>query len=417
MLADQGVLTTRILVINQYFYPDLASSGQLLTELCIDLAKKNDVMVVSGRPSYGGVASAPPAGIDMVQMRTAWSTSFSRHNMIGRLCNYATFLVSASYQALAMPSPDVILTMTDPPIVAAIAYIVSRIRRKPFVYICQDIFPDIALALGRLKPGPISWLLERLNVIIRRRAAAVVAIGDEMRARLISHGCDETKVVVISNWADGDAIRSGEGAGFRSRQGWDGRFVVMHSGNVGLSQDLDTLLEAAARLRDQPDVVVAIVGNGASKKHLQERVENEGIPNVVFMDYQAKEELSASLGSADIHIVSLKPGLEGLIVPSKIFGILAAGRPIIAAIGPGSQAARIVRDAGCGFQIRAGDPGALKEAILKARASDTDMMGAAGRKAFERSFDRVAAVTAYERLIAQVAETAGKPGPGTDGVG
>lgn len=400
----------RILVLNQYFHPDLASTSQLLTELCEDLAEQHDVTVVAGRPSYDPMERRPARGLvskdrhGKVRVYRTWSTAFPRRSMAGRLTNYATYLASCMAGAFRAESPDVVLTMTDPPLVAATALLASWVRRTPFIYIHQDIFPEVALELGKMREGPFAAGLRRLNRLLRRRAARVVAIGRDMEARLWDQGLSRHKIAVIPNWADGSVLRPLDGPSpLRRACDWGDHFVVMHSGNVGLSQSLGTFLGAAERLREHEDIVFAIVGEGASKAGLQRAAAARRLSNVVFLPYQPKEALSESLGAADLHVVSLQAGLGGYIVPSKVYGILAAGKPFIAAVDEHSEAAMIAREHGCGFPIAPDDPQAMAEAVLQARKAPLKKMGRRGREAFERLYDRPIATEAYRKLLESVA--------------
>jgi len=400
----------RILVLNQYFHPDLASTSQLLTELCEDLAEQHDVTVVAGRPSYDPQERRAARGLvsedrhGKVRVYRTWSTAFPRRSMTGRLTNYATYLASCMVGALRTERPDVVLTMTDPPLVAATALLASWARRAPFVYIHQDVFPEVALLLGKLRDGPLAGGLRRLNRLLRRRASRVVAIGRDMESRLREQGVPRDKIAVITNWADGSVVRQLETPSLlREEQAWGDRFVVMHSGNVGLSQSLGTLLRAAELLRGNENILFAIVGEGASKAGLQREAAARGLPNVVFLPYQPKAALSDSLGAADLHLVSLQAGLGGYIVPSKVYGILAAGKPFIAAVDEDSEAARIAREHECGFSIPPDDPEAMAEAVLRAREAPLDEMGSRGREAFERLYDRPIATEAYRKLLESVA--------------
>jgi colanic acid biosynthesis glycosyl transferase WcaI len=405
----------RILVINQYFHPDVASSSQLLTELCEDLATHHEVTVVCGRPSYDPLEQIISRGLIHrdhhagVQVLRTWSTSFPRRFMAGRLSNYATYLTSSMVGATRDTKPDVILTMTDPPIVATVALAVSKLWRVPFVYINQDIFPSVAVILGQLQSRLLIASLSSLNRALRSHAARVVVIGRDMERRLATQGVPPAKIRVIPNWADGSLIRPLEGASrLRLEQGWQDRFVVMHSGNVGLSQELGVLLEAADRLRGHEDVAFAIVGNGAAKAGLQREAARRRLGNVRFLPYRPKEELSDSLGAADVHVVSLRRGLAGCIVPSKVYGIMAAGRPFIGAVEESSEVAMIIREHECGARIDPNDPDALARAILKMRETPRDAMGKRGRLAFERLFDRPIATEAYRELLEEVASR-GRP--------
>jgi colanic acid biosynthesis glycosyl transferase WcaI len=400
----------RILVVNQYFHPDQASTSQLLTELCEDLSRDHDVTVVAGRPSYSATDTTPRRALvhmerhGSVRVLRTWSTSFPRSNMAGRLANYLTYLMSCLVGAFRAVRPDVVLTMTDPPIVAAAAATVSRSRRVPFVYVNQDIFPEVAVVLGRLGNPTVVRGLSTLNRALRRSASRVVAIGDDMRDRLIDLGTPQEKIAVIPNWADGQLIRPlDEPSQLRARWGWGDRFVVMHSGNVGLSQDLETLIDATGLLREHGDILVAIVGDGAMRGPLEERARRRAVRNVVFLPYQPKSSLAQSLGAADLHLVSLRRGLAGYIVPSKVYGIIAAGKPFLAAVEEGSEIADLIQEHGCGIRTAPGDPTALASAIVAARDAPLTAMGARGRAAFEQRYDRPIATAAYRSLLEEVA--------------
>ena len=401
----------RILVLNQYFHPDLASTGQLLTELCEDLSVEHDVTVVCGRPSYDphGATSGKRRFLSRdrhgnVTVLRIWSTSFPRGDILGRLVNYATYMTSCLWGAFRADRPDVILTMTDPPLVAAAALMVSRVRRVPFVYICQDIIPEGAVAVGQMSEGALTRALARLNRVLRARATTVVAIGRDMKDKLVTLGTAPEKIQIIPNWADGRAVKPLDGpSSFRAKQGWEGKFVVMHAGNVGRPQGLETLVEAAALLSGDGDVLVAVVGEGGAKPALQERVRVLGLDNVVFLPYHPKDASSEFLGAADIHVVGLKRGLAGYAVPSKVYGIMAAGKPFIAAIEEVSEPALVVRETGCGLVVPPEDPTALAAAIRRIRGTDPAAMGAAGRIAFEERFDRPQAAAAYRRVLEEAA--------------
>jgi glycosyltransferase involved in cell wall biosynthesis len=400
----------RVLVVNQYFYPDQSSTAQLLTELCEDLAEHHDVTVVCGRPSYSPVTATPGRGIvgreryGRVKILRTWSTSFPRHSIVGRLANYGTYLVSSFAGGLMAARPDVVLTMTDPPFVALVAMVISKVRRAPFVYVNQDVFPEVALALGVLQEGRTALVLRAFNRQLRSSAAAVVAIGDEMRDRLVALGTPVGKVRVIENWADTEAIQPVDGVSpLRAAQGWRDRRVVMHSGNVGLSQDLSALVDAAELLRDRPEILVAIVGEGGAKQDLERRAADKGLDNVVFLPYQPKDSLSASLGAADLHFIGLHQGLGGFIVPSKLYGIMAAGRPFLAAVEPGTQPERIAEEFSCGLTTPPGDPAAIAEGIREAMSLDLAAMGKRARKAAGERFDRRIGTANYRTLLEEVA--------------
>jgi glycosyltransferase involved in cell wall biosynthesis len=184
---------------------------------------------------------------------------------------------------------------------------------------------------------------------------------------------------------------------------WDGRFVVMHAGNVGLAQHLHVLVEAAENLRGHSEILFVVVGDGAARPGLERKVVARGLSNVVFLPYRPKDEVASLISAADVHLISLAPGLRGSVVPSKMYGILAAGRPFVAAVDPGSEPMLVMRDHQCGAFVQAGDSRGLSEAILQLRDADLDELGARARRAFEERYTREMATSQYRRLLEQVA--------------
>jgi colanic acid biosynthesis glycosyl transferase WcaI len=401
----------RILVLNQYFHPDRSATGQLLTELCEDLARHHEVWVVCGRPSYNPESGVPSRGFVSrerhrdVRVARVWSTSFDRSAMTGRLTNYASYVASSLVGATALPRPDIVVGLTDPPPIGLVAALLAKLRDVPFVLVTKDVFPEVAVRLGMLNNAAVIRALRMGARTLFRAATRVIVIGDDMRRRLRAAGVPNRKIELIHDWADGDLVRPlWGGSPLRARLGWEKRFVVMHSGNVGLSQDLETMIAAAGRLRAQEDVLFAIVGDGAAKEGLLREVRRRGLANIRFLPYQPKEALSDSLGAADVHLVGLRRGLAGYIVPSKVYGIMAAGRPFIAAVEEWSEPAIFAREHGCGVRTEPGDPEGLAQAILEMRDAPRDEMGKRGREAFERLYDRPIATEAYRDLLERVAE-------------
>ncbi len=400
----------RILVLNQYFHPDRSATSQLLTELCEDLGLGHDVTVVTGRPSYDPAYPVSSRGLvsrerhRRVKVARVWSTQFDRSaGMAGRVSNYATYLGSSLLGAFRADRPDIVLALTDPPPIGLIGLGLARLWRAPFVLVSKDVFPEVAIVLGHLSDRRLIGALRRLSGALFRSADRVVSIGRDMDSRLLERGVPRHRISTIHDWADGSVVRPLDGPSvLRAERGWDDRFVVMHSGNVGLSQSLGSLVDAADRLRSETDVVFAIVGEGAAKGTLQAKVRRRRLDNVEFLPTQPYETLSDSLGAADVHVVGLRRGLAGYIVPSKVYGILAAGRPYLAAVEAGAEPALIAKEHGCGIRVGPDDPDALAEGILRMRDSDLGEMGRNARKALEERFDRPRATEAYRRILEDV---------------
>ncbi len=396
----------RILIVNQYFPPDSAASAYLLGELAEDLARHHVVHVVAGRPSYdAGSATYRPAGVRVTRVP---ATAFSRVAIAGRLANYASFAGMAAVRACLGPRPDVVLTMTDPPVVGVIGVIAAARYRRPFVQICHDVYPDIAMALGKMRAGWGARLWRALNRVVRERADRIVVVGRDMAEKLEREGVEPKKLVYIPAWANDQQLDDEQVTRTRHDEGWAGRFVVMHAGNMGLAQNLDTFLEVAERLRGQQDVRLVFLGDGAAKPRLVGEARRRGLDNLVFLPYRPKDRAQTLMSAADLHVVSLVPGLWGCATPSKTYGIMAAGRPYVAAVDRGSEPDRIATELGCGVQTEPGDPRALAEAILDMRAAPLDDMGRRARRGFEERFHRSICTEATRRVLEDVGRTAGR---------
>jgi glycosyltransferase involved in cell wall biosynthesis len=398
----------RLLVLNQYYRPGVEATAFLLSELCRELAHDFDVTVVTGKVrGRRAPAHETDDGVEVFRVR---STAFARARLSLRAVNYATYLLGSLFRALRVRRPDVVLCMTDPPVIANIGLIAARRHRAPLVVVSQDVFPETAVELGHVTSPFVVGLLRRLIGTYLRRADRVVAIGERMRERLIEKGARAERVSVIPNWVDTTTLeprpRHNE---WSARNGLDDRFVVMHSGNVGHAQDLESLVRAAALLRDVDRLAIVIVGDGARRDELGALARDLGVDDLVtFLPYQERRELPLSLSSADVHVVGLARGLAGYVVPSRLYGILAVARPVIAAAEPASETAELVRAAGAGVLVEPGDPAALASAVREAAggAIPLEALGAAGRAYVVEHADRSIAVERYRGLLRDVVAAA-----------
>ena len=394
----------RLLVFNQYYWPGVEATAHLLSELCAALAEEFDVTVVTGRlPQPGGEPGRTThEGVEIVRVH---STAYDRSALHLRALNYATYLAQSLREGLAAPRPDVVLCMTDPPIIADVALIVARRFGVPLVVVSQDVFPEIAVELKRLENPAVIEILRRAIGAYLERADRVVAIGETMRERLEQKGAPAERLRVIPNWVDSTVLtpqpRDNEWA---REHGLDDRFVVMHSGNVGYAQNLDALVRAATFLRDLDRLTIAIVGEGSRRAPLVELAELLETESVYFLPYQPREVLPQSLSAADVHVVGLARGLSGYVVPSRLYGIMAVGRPVIVAAEPSSETAQLVERVGCGVVIPPGRPELLAEEIRRAHDGllDLDELGRRGREYVTAEADRSVAVRRYRDLLLDV---------------
>lgn len=409
---------------NRSYWPDRGATGQLLTELAEDLVREHGhrVSVVAGpalhpgagtagRPSRAPVQREVRNGVEILR---AFGTTFRPRRFAGRAANYLTYFLSACLAGLRAGRPDVVVALTDPPIIGLAALLLARRAGARFVFLCEDVFPEVARLLEDFHSPTVDRALDRVNRLLLRKADRVVALGETMRHRLVTgKGAHPDRVRVIHNWADCAAIVPGPKRNpFAIAHGLADRFVVMHSGNVGLAQELDTLLDAARHLRDCSDLVVAVVGDGTKRGALEARARAEGLDHVRFLPSQPREVLRESFAAADVFVVSLKAGLAGYIVPSKVYGILAAGRPYVAVVEPDSEVVAITRKHECGLVAEPGDGEALAKRIRELYRDPVlrERLGENGRRA-ALEFDRRGQIRAYDELLREVAGGAARVRP------
>jgi len=395
----------RLLVLNQYYWPGVEATAHLLTELCETLTEEFEVTVVTGilRGHEGEPRRTERNGVAIVRVP---STAFERSKLAARAANYLTYLGHALAQALRGTRPDVVMCMTDPPMVGDIALVVARRFRAPLLVISEDVFPEIALELKRLENPVLIGLLRGLVGLYLKRADRIVAIGETMRLRLEEKGARPERLTVIPNWVDTTVITpQPRDNGWARKRRLRNKFVVMHSGNVGHAQNLDSLIRATTFLRDLDDLAVLIVGFGARHDDLVALAKRLDADAVQFLHYQPRDVLPQSLGSADVHVVGLSTGLSGYVVPSRLYGILSAGRPVIVAADADSETAQVVERVGCGVVIPPGRPELLADAIrdLRARRDELDELGARGRAYVVAEADRAVATARYRELLWELA--------------
>jgi colanic acid biosynthesis glycosyl transferase WcaI len=391
-----------LLVLNEYYWPGVEATAHLLTQLCEALAAVYDVTVVTGAGADAHPGVTERNGVRIVRVP---STSYERRQLSRRALNYLTYVTLALQASLRERRADVVICMTDPPFLGVSAYVVARRFRAPLIVISQDVFPEIAVQLGRLENPVIVATLRVLVGFYLRKADRVVAIGDTMRCRLQDKGADPSRLRVIPNWVDVHAIHPEP-----RRNSWSDehelsdKFVVMHSGNVGHAQDLDALIRAGTFLRDLDDLRIVIVGSGARWNELVALTDRLEVDSVTFMPYQPRDALSLSLSSADVHVVGLARGLSGFVVPSRLYGILSAGRPVIVAADANTETVGVVSEAGCGIVVPPGRPDELARVIRAARDGEYDLaeMGRRARAYAEAHASRETAVARYRDVLSEV---------------
>lgn len=399
----------KIYFINRFFYPDHSATSQLLSDLAFFLAEQGaEVVVVTSRQIYDDPTSRLPSRetIQGVEVRRIWTTGFGRSTILGRLADYLTFYTSALCRlALDLSSGDCVVAETDPPMISLVAALSVKLRGGWLINWCHDLFPEVAARLGvAMAKGWAGTVLRALRNYSLRAARTNVVLGERMKSCLLRQGIDPDRIRVIHNWSDGDKIKPLPRGENPLRDTWElgRRFVVGYSGNLGRAHEFATILEAATRLRRRDDVVFVFIGGGTKLHELKQQAHDRGLNNIVFKPYQPEDALRWSLNLPDLHLVSLDPSLEGLIVPSKFYGIAAAGRPTLFIGDPDGEIPQILREENCGRTCAVGDVDGVQE-VIEDLASNPELctqLGINARNAFDRRFERMISLKAWADTIA-----------------
>jgi len=406
----------RVIFLNRFFYPDHSPTSELLSDVAFALAERGfDVSVVTSRQSYEQAKTKLSAReiVNGVDITRVWTSAWGRLRLLGRSVDYLTFYMAAAWHVWnTARAGDIVVAKTDPPLLSVPVAIVTKMRGACLVNWLQDVFPEVAEALnlgggvGKIACGALrplrNWSL--------RAAKINIVVGEEMAGRLRAMGIDN--VEVINNWSDGTLITPMPASESEFRKEWvaGDRFVVCYAGNLGRAHDVDTLLSAMTALQEQAKkrpsdlaakIMFVFVGGGALRAKLEREGLKRGLTNFRLRPYQPKERLGETLAVADVHLVSLHPALEGLIVPSKFYGIAAAGRPTIFIGAKDGEIAHLLAETGCGFTVPPGDGEALANKILEL-AADQGLCAALGKRArlaFERQWNKSQALTKWETLL------------------
>jgi glycosyltransferase involved in cell wall biosynthesis len=398
----------RLLAINQYYAPDHAATAQLLSDLCEGVAAQgDDVCVIASSGSYLGGGRLPPReNIRGVAVRRPWATNLGKRHVVHRVADYGTFWSAAVLDALRVERPDVMLALTTPPMIAAGALLAAKARGVPVVSWVQDVYPEVAAEFGVLRRSSAAY--RTFALLARRTHGAmerIVVLSERMAERVIAQGASPEQVRVIPNWADGSLVMPLSHAEnpFRLRHGLTDRFVALYSGNLGVGHDFETFIDAARSLASsRPEVLFLFVGDGARRAETEAK--SRGLANVRFLPYQPRETLAESLSAADLHLISLRDGLDGLLVPSKLYGALASGRPVFF-VGPqGCEVSRVIRRFDLGWSGCPGDTQGLVRAIEHAvvHREDTARRGEEARRIFAEHFERRHAVAKFRAVLDEI---------------
>ena len=389
------------LVLNEYYPPDTSATAKNAVLVVEALAQRHQVTVLAGRPSYDPTERHPPYLLRRevsgnVVVERVGSTAFPRFRMQGRLSNYLSYLALAVPRALSIRS-DVVVAMTDPPFEGLAGALVSKLSGRPFVYNLRDMYPDMALGGDIVRPGRWTQIWESLHRRALCRAARVIVLGEDMRERILSKGVDPRRITIVRDAvALPETLSTPDHPVVREIRGTF-RFVLVHAGNLGFYGAWQTLIDAA-RLLERDGVGLVFIGEGAMKDSVQASA--RGCNNVRFLPFRPAAEVPCVMAAGDLHVVTVKRGLEGVVVPSKVYNILAAARPLLAVATDKTEVARFAQRDGCGIAADPDDPAAVAAAV-RGVLRDPERLAHMGRKSRElaKAYDRVKQLQTFVQAI------------------
>lgn len=411
----------KLLMYVHYYYPDVVSTAQIYTDLCRGLKDKFDITVICTVPSYTGNIEQNykekkyyfenDDGINIIRVRVP---EFSKANKISRIKNIFAYFINSMSATFKAGKQDIVFTASQPPILGGLLGVWGKLCTKgKLVYNIQDFNPEQTMAVGYMGNKFIHKLMMLTDKFSCKRSDLVITVGRDMQKTLENRFKNKNvpENTVINNWIDETEVYPLEKTNpkvieFKEKYGLTGKFVIMYSGNIGLYYDLNNLLEIFADYKDRDDIVFAFVGDGAVKKSLVEYVENNNISNVVFIPYQNKKDLIYSLNSSDVQLVTNSKGIKGVSVPSKIYGVMSAGIPVIGILERNSEVWQIISDSGCGVLAETENYEEIKKVIEKVVTDKYDFVAKhqTGRDYLVERYTKDKSLKQYEQKILNILE-------------
>jgi glycosyltransferase involved in cell wall biosynthesis len=406
----------RILILSHYYDPEpIPKPGELANAL---RDKGHAVYVLTGFPNYPSGRLYPGFRLSLfkrevlagIPVLRTFVYPYHGRSSFGRVANYLSFMLSSLFGAFFVPRCDVIYVWHPPLTIGVAAVIISYLKKAPFVYDVQDIWPESILSSGWKLPRSVVRVLHWIERLVYRHADRVLVVTEGAKQNLLGKGVPAAKITVASHWFDDQLFQNGRNGArdIRSEYNIGNRFVVMFAGNLGLMQGLDNLILAAAKLSSYEEILFVLVGDGVDRNRLRSMASESGLQNLQFLEKQPMSEMHAHLSSADLLLVLLRDSsLSECIIPTKTFAYMAVGKPILAAAG--KACADMIRDARAGVAVMADDPDALANGVLEVyRMSEASRktMGERGRSYLLRHFSKEKVIEAYEELLIGVGNRA-----------
>lgn len=432
-----------VVLLNQAFHPDVVATAQMGKDLADELVRRGHrVSAIASRSIYGkkgaslprreqvavpGGRSSPPRSAEaeqksdgVIHVSRVGVSVFGKAGIAARIADFGLFYVLAVWRLLTMERPDVVVCYTTPPFIGLAGVVCRWLRGSKAVLWEMDLYPEVPIAFGLLKPrGVVARVLGCVHRWLLRRSDVTVVLGRCMLERVLHAGALRERTVVIPVWADEVGVKSVPHADNAVRRDWGlkDELCVMYSGNLGLGHDTQTICDAMERLKTRNDVRFVFVGSGKKKAEMEAFIKERVPTSASYRDYVPRDQLGLSLSAGDVHLISLREDMTGLIVPSKFYGIMAASRAAIFVGSPSSEIGRVIHECGCGLVIRPGDGEGLARAIEdlatdRARAQE---LGRRGRLAFEELYTKGKLCARWAQLLEGIAPVRSVTNPDSTG--
>ncbi|MEI5945761.1 glycosyltransferase family 4 protein [Bacillus albus] len=416
-----NVKKKKIAFVINYFYPDFASTGQLMTELCLDLQNDFDITVIAAQPNYAGEKISSKKifeedrleNMKIVRIRLPEVDKTSKFSRMKYIFSYFAL---ANIALLKEKGVDIIYTISQPPVLGGLIGTIGKfLKRAKHVYNVQDFNPEQAAAVSYTNKQSVFKIAKKIDMLNCRYSDCVIVVGNDMSETLKQrfNGKKIPKHTVINNWTNEQEVipvdKSNENIQqFLTENGLEDKFIIMYSGNIGLYYDLENIIHVTSHFKEYKDIAFVFIGEGAVKKEMQDFVEDNGIQNAFFLPYQPKEFIKYSLNVADVHLVVNQKGIKGVSVPSKIYGVMAAGKPILGVLEQDSEAQRLIEKSNSGIVVEPQDYNGIVHTIeqfYRMEKSKVIEMGLNGRKYLDENLKREISINKYRNLLKQISKS------------
>lgn len=399
-----------LLIMCDYFYPDVASTGQLLTELCLELQNDFNISIITSVPSLqmnmykDEINYEKYQSINLYRVKTK---PFDKKNKISRVKHILEHYFLCKKAIRKLDKQHTVLTISQPPILGGrLGIYAKRIHKAKLVYNIQDFNPEQIEAVGYSKNKLLINILRKIDIRTCNIADKIIVVGSDMLDTLKKRKIiDNHKISVVNNWIDETSVYPLENEKvleFKKKYNLDNKLVFMYSGNIGLYYDLENIIKVFGKFKDREDVIFAFIGDGAKKSEIEKYVTENKINNVKFIPFQNKEDIVYSLNAADVHLVTNKKGIKGVSVPSKIYGVMAVGKYILGIVEHGSEASNLIEKSDCGIVVEPEDYESIYEAIDKVInmiSEERKGKGLSGRRYLEKNLTKLKSISKYKKVL------------------